>query len=194
MASTLSLGTLWIRNKDGAWFHAFFHIITNAYAPFVHKKAMEKKYEKDPDAYHWLRDNKKLGLWATCKFDTILKCDDNTISIMQCEVQRFVHLDHVEEIMKLIGSRFQLMLPYKDVARCIFNMKQQVRDYIKDCFTVKKYRNLYNHILLPILAPQMPPEYKRRETLYTPLPKSQMQQIPPKVMGFGTTRYNFHLI
>ena len=27
----------------GAWFHAFFHIITNAYAPFVHKKAMEKK-------------------------------------------------------------------------------------------------------------------------------------------------------
>jgi len=62
----------------GAWFHAFFHIITNVYAPFVHKKAMEKKCEKDPDAYHWLRDNKKLGLWATCKFDTILKCDDNT--------------------------------------------------------------------------------------------------------------------
>ena len=28
------------------------------------------------------------------------------VSIMQCEVQRFVHLDHVEEIMKLIGSRF----------------------------------------------------------------------------------------
>jgi len=61
-------------------------------------------------------------------------------------------------------------------------MKQQLEDYVEDYFTVKKYKNLYNHIVHPIAAPQMwekrnlpdldppyaqkktsrPPEHKRR--------------------------------
>jgi len=30
----------------GAWFHAFFYIAANTYAPFVHEKAMEKSGRK----------------------------------------------------------------------------------------------------------------------------------------------------
>ena len=72
-------------------------------------------------------------------------------------------------------------------------MKQQLEDYVEDFFTVEKYRNLYNHIVHPIAAPQMwekrnfpdldppyaqrktgrPPEHKRRESLNIPLPESQ---------------------
>ncbi|KAJ8428742.1 LOW QUALITY PROTEIN: hypothetical protein Cgig2_022652 [Carnegiea gigantea] len=44
---------------------------------------MEKIREKDPTAYHWLRDNKKLEMWATSKFDTNLKCDDSTNNFVE---------------------------------------------------------------------------------------------------------------
>ncbi|KAJ8430684.1 LOW QUALITY PROTEIN: hypothetical protein Cgig2_024549 [Carnegiea gigantea] len=94
---------------SGAWLHAFFYIAANAYAPCVHEKAVEKIREKDPTAYHWLRDNKKLELF---EFDTNLKCDDNTNNF----VKRFNHvimklrglpiLTILEEIRKLIGNRF----------------------------------------------------------------------------------------
>jgi len=46
-------------------------------------------------------------------------------------------------------------LPCKHTARCIFRMKQQLEDYVDDCFTVDTYKNLYNHIVHPITAPQM---------------------------------------
>jgi len=92
-------------------------------------------------------------------------------------------------------------------------MKQQLEDYMEDCFTVEKYRNLYNHIVHPIAALQMwekrtlpdldqpyaqrkkdmPPEHKRRESLNAPLPESQSQQLPHKVLGSGITRYKFQL-
>ncbi|KAJ8438929.1 hypothetical protein Cgig2_033816 [Carnegiea gigantea] len=99
-------------------------------------------------------------------------------------------------------------LPCKHAARCIFRMKQQLEDYVEDCFTVEKYKNLYNHIVHPIVAPQMwekrnlpnldppyaqrkisrPLKHKRRESLNAPLPESQSQQLPHKVLRFGTTR------
>jgi len=73
---------------------------------------MEKIRDKDPGAYHWLRDNEKLELWARFKFDPTLKCDDNTNNF----VESFNHailkfrglpiLTMLEEIRKLIGSRF----------------------------------------------------------------------------------------
>jgi len=96
----------------GAWLHAFFYIAANAYAPFVHEKAMEKISEKDPGAYHWLRDNEKLELWARFKFDTNLKCDDNTNNFVESFNHAIVKfrglpiLTMLEEIRKLIGSRF----------------------------------------------------------------------------------------
>ncbi|KAJ8421831.1 LOW QUALITY PROTEIN: hypothetical protein Cgig2_024207 [Carnegiea gigantea] len=96
----------------GAWFHAFFYIAANAYDPFVHEKVMKKTRDKDPGAYHWLTDNEKLELWARFKFDTNLKCDDNTNNF----VEGFNHavvkfrglpiLTMLEEIRTLIGSRF----------------------------------------------------------------------------------------
>ena len=104
-------------------------------------------------------------------------------------------------------------LPCKHVGRCILRMKQQLNNYVEHCFIVEKYRNLYNHIIHPIAAPQMwdkrnladleppyaqrkigrPQEHKRRESLNTPLPESQSQQLSHKVLGSGTTRYKFHL-
>ena len=73
---------------------------------------MEKIREKGPTAYHWLRDNEKLEMWARFKFDTNLKCNDNTNNF----VESFNHgimkfrglpiLTMLEEIRKLIGSRF----------------------------------------------------------------------------------------
>jgi len=95
----------------GAWLHAFFYIAANAYAPFVHEKAMEKIMEKDPGAYHWLRDNEKLELWARFKFDTNLKCGDNTNNFVESFNHAIVKfrglpiLTMLEEIRKLIGSR-----------------------------------------------------------------------------------------
>jgi len=248
---------------------------------------MEKIRDKDPGAYHWLRDNEKLELWARFKFDPTLKCDDNTNNF----VESFNHailkfrglpiLTMLEEIRKLIGSRFvtrfdksqkwngkivpyvhkkllqiemesrncknllhagqgefdvmeghtnftvrlqdkfcdcrkwQLTgLPCKHAARCILRMKQQLEDYVDDCFTVDTYRQLYNHIVHPISAPQMwesrdlptldppyvqrrtgrPPEHKRRESLHTSIPESSSQQIPTTVFGSGTTRYKIHFI
>lgn len=242
---------------------------------------MEKIREKDPGAYHWLRDNEKLELWARFKFDTTIKCDDNTNNF----VESFNHaigkfrglpiLTMLEEIRKLIGSRivkryensqkwegklvpfvqkkllitemesrncthlvhagqgefdvteghtnftvrlqdrfcdcrkWQLTgLPCKHAARCILRMKQQLEDYVDDCFTVEKYRNLYSHIIHPIAAPQMwekrnlpdldppyaqrktgrPPLHKRRESMNAPSVESQSQQLPHKVLGSGTTR------
>ena len=104
--------------------------------------------------------------------------------------------------------------PCKHAARCILRMKQQVEDYVDDCFTVDTYKNLYNHIVHPISAPQMwetrnlptldpphlqkktgrPPLHKRRESLSTSRPESSSQQIPTKVFGSGTTRYKFYFI
>ncbi|KAJ8448910.1 LOW QUALITY PROTEIN: hypothetical protein Cgig2_030766 [Carnegiea gigantea] len=207
----------------GVWFHAFFYIAANAYALFAHEKAMEKIREKDPGAYRWLRDNEKLELF---KFETTLKCDDNTNNFVESFNHAIVKfrglpiLNMLEEIRKLIASRFvkrfeksqkwnsrlvpyvhkkllmiemesricthlvhagqgefdvteghtnftvrlqdkfcdyrkwQLTgLLYKHAARCIFRMKQQLEDYVEDCFTVEKYKNLYNHIIHPIAAP-----------------------------------------
>jgi len=34
-------------------------------------------------------------------------------------------------------------------------MKQWLEDYVEDCFTVNEYKNLYNHIVHPIIAPQI---------------------------------------
>jgi len=34
-------------------------------------------------------------------------------------------------------------------------MKQQLNNYVEHCFIVEKYRNLYNHIVHLIAAPQM---------------------------------------
>ena len=96
----------------GTWFHAFFYIAANAYTPFVHEKAMEKIKEKDHRAYHWLRDNEKLELWARFKFDTNLKCDDNTNNFVESFNHAIVKfrglpiLTMLEKIRKLIGSRF----------------------------------------------------------------------------------------
>jgi len=96
----------------GAWFLTFFYITANAYAPFVYEKAMEKIRDQDSVAYHWLRDNEKLELWPTFKFDPTLKCDDSTNNY----VERFNHailkfrglpiLTMLEEIRKLIRIRF----------------------------------------------------------------------------------------
>ncbi|KAJ8438843.1 hypothetical protein Cgig2_023035 [Carnegiea gigantea] len=161
------------------WFHAFFYIAANAYAQFAHEKAMEKIREKDPGAYHWLRDNEKLELWARFKFDTNIKCDDNTNNFVESfnhAITKFRNLPiltMLKEIRKLIGSR-----------------------------------NLYNHIVHPIASSQMwekrslpdldppyaqrktdrPSEHKRRESLNAPLPEYQSQQLPHKVLGSGTTR------
>ena len=82
------------------------------YAPFTHEKALEKIREKDPGAYHWLRGNEKLELWARFKFDTNLKCDDNTNNFLESFNHAIVKfrdlpsLTMLEEIRKLIGSRF----------------------------------------------------------------------------------------
>ncbi|KAJ8430019.1 hypothetical protein Cgig2_008458 [Carnegiea gigantea] len=95
----------------GARFHAFFYIAVNTYAPFVYEKAIGKIREKDPGVYHWLRDNEKLELWARFKFDTNLKCDDNTNNFVESFNHAIVRfrglpiLTMLEEIRKLIGSR-----------------------------------------------------------------------------------------
>ena len=47
------------------------------------------------------------------------------------------------------------VLPYKHAARCIFRKKLQLEDNVDDCFNVDTYKNLYNHIVHPIAAPQM---------------------------------------
>ncbi|KAJ8430866.1 hypothetical protein Cgig2_023544 [Carnegiea gigantea] len=96
----------------GAWFHALFYIAANAYASFVHEKAMEKIREKGPGAYHWLRDNEKLELGARFKFNTNLKCDDNTNNFVKSFNYAIVKfrglriLTMLEKIRKLIGSSF----------------------------------------------------------------------------------------
>ncbi|KAJ8438746.1 LOW QUALITY PROTEIN: hypothetical protein Cgig2_020301 [Carnegiea gigantea] len=78
----------------------------------VHERAMEKIREKEPDAYHLLRNNDKLELWATFKFDTSLKYDDNTNNFVESFNHAIVKfrglpiLIMLEEIKKLIGSRF----------------------------------------------------------------------------------------
>ena len=89
-----------------------FYITANAYAPFLQEKVMEKIRDQDPGAYHWLRDNEKLELWARFQFDPTLKCDDNTNNF----VESFHHaimkfrglpiLTMLEEIRKQSGNRF----------------------------------------------------------------------------------------
>ncbi|KAJ8427209.1 hypothetical protein Cgig2_004368 [Carnegiea gigantea] len=44
------------------------------------------------------------------------------------------------------------VLPCKHATRCIFKLTKQLEDYIEDCFTMEKYRNLYNYIVHPITA------------------------------------------
>ena len=105
-------------------------------------------------------------------------------------------------------------LPCKHVARYIFRMKQQLEDYVEDCFIVDKYKNLYNPIVHPMATLQMwekrnlpvldhlfakkiigrSPKHKRKDSLNTLVPESKPQQIPHKVPRFGTARYKFHFI
>ena len=90
---------------------------------------MEKIREKDPGAYHWLRDNEKLELWARFKFDTYLKCDDNTNNFVESFNHAIVKfrglpiLTMLEEITKLIGSRFGRDLKsHKNGMACLFHL------------------------------------------------------------------------
>lgn len=99
-------------NLVGSWYHAHFYIAANAYAPYVHQKAMDKIKQKDPAAYHWLRESVPLEQWARFKFDQSTKCDDNTNNFVESfnnAINRFRGLPILtllEEIRKLIGSRF----------------------------------------------------------------------------------------
>ncbi|KAJ8448871.1 hypothetical protein Cgig2_030727 [Carnegiea gigantea] len=127
--------------------------------------AMEKIREKDPAAHHRLRD-KKLQLWARFKFDTSLKCDDNTNNFVESfnhAIVKFRNLPilaMLEKIGKLIGSRFVMRFEKSQkwngkLVPCILGMKQQLEDYVEGYFTLEKYRNLYSHIVHPIAASQM---------------------------------------
>ncbi|KAJ8444068.1 LOW QUALITY PROTEIN: hypothetical protein Cgig2_030925 [Carnegiea gigantea] len=172
---------------------------------------MEKIKEKDLGAYHWLRDNEKLELWIRFKFDTNLKCDDNTNNFVESFNHAIIKglpiLTMLEEIRKLIRSR---LVPYMHKKLLMIELKSKnythlLEDYVEDCFTVEKYKNLYNQIVHPIATPQIwekrnfpdldppyaqrkmgrPSEHKRREC---PLLESQSKQLSHKVLESGTTK------
>jgi len=90
-------------------------------------------------------------------------------------------------------------------------MKQQLEDYVDDCFTVDTYRHLYNHIVHPISAPQMwerrdlptldPHMFKKEqvghqnieeENLSTPLYRNQAHnKSQPKSLDLAPPGINF---
>jgi len=45
---------------QGVSFHYSFYVATNAYSPYLFKKAMEKIKEKDTSTYHYIKDNEPL--------------------------------------------------------------------------------------------------------------------------------------
>ncbi|KAJ8439455.1 LOW QUALITY PROTEIN: hypothetical protein Cgig2_008486 [Carnegiea gigantea] len=194
------------------WFHAFYYIAVNAYAPFVHEKGMEKIREKDPGAYYWLRDNEKLELWARLSLIPILNVMTIPTTLLKASTTGLPILTILEEIRKLIGTRLvpfvhkKLLIIEIESRNCIHlvhavqgefdvteghtNFIVRLQDTFCDC---RKWqltglpckhaaRNLYNHIIHPIAAPQMqekrnlpdldppyaqrktgrPPEHKRR--------------------------------
>ncbi|KAJ8435430.1 hypothetical protein Cgig2_013928 [Carnegiea gigantea] len=171
MARTLRQGTLWTKNRDGkgiikalriamptasrrtcvihynknfaslypgAWFHAFFYIAAN------------------------LRNTEKIELWARFKFDTNLKCDDNTNNFVKSFNHAIIKfrglpiLTMVEEIRKLTGSRF-----------------------------MKRFKKLqkWNGRLVPFVHKKLLiTEMESRNCTHL------SQQLPHKVLGSGTTK------
>ncbi|KAJ8435903.1 hypothetical protein Cgig2_010260 [Carnegiea gigantea] len=83
----------------------------NTCHPLLQKFCFTLSKEKDPAAYHWLRDNQKLELWDNFKFDANLKRADNTTNFVEnfnhiiIEFRGLPILTILKEIRKLIGNR-----------------------------------------------------------------------------------------